>query len=229
MDRIAFKEILKIGPLLLDGAMGTVLHGRGMPIDQCFDALNRDNPAIVADIHRGYINAGSDIIETNSFGANRFKLAQHGLENDVVELNQAAVAVARRVIASSFKRILLAGSIGPLGVRLAPLGRVKAADAEAAFGEQVGALLADSGPDEHEKGVDLIILETMPDLKELASAVSAVRTHSADIPLIAMMTFTRDDRTILGDTAARVATQMSRLDVDAIGVNCSSGQCKCSA
>ncbi|HET6445428.1 MAG TPA: bifunctional homocysteine S-methyltransferase/methylenetetrahydrofolate reductase [candidate division Zixibacteria bacterium] len=223
MDRIAFKEILKIGPLLLDGAMGTVLHGRGMPIDQCFDALNRDNPAIVADIHRGYINAGSDIIETNSFGANRFKLAQHGLENDVVELNQAAVAVARRVIASSFKRILLAGSIGPLGVRLAPLGRVKAADAEAAFGEQVGALLADSGPDEHEKGVDLIILETMPDLKELASAVSAVRTHSADIPLIAMMTFTRDDRTILGDTAARVATQMSRLDVDAIGVNCSSG------
>ncbi len=223
MNRLEFKEALAKGRLLLDGAMGTVLHGRGVPIDQCFDALNRDNPAIVAEIHRGYIEAGSDIIETNSFGANRFKLAQHGLEGETAELNRAAVAVARQVIASSAKKVLLAGSIGPLGVRLAPLGRVKRADAEAAFGEQVAALMAHSGTSEQERGVDLIILETMPDLKELAAAVSAVRAHSQEIPVVAMMTFTRDDRTILGDSAAGVAAQMIDLDVDAIGVNCSSG------
>ncbi|MGB3716653.1 MAG: bifunctional homocysteine S-methyltransferase/methylenetetrahydrofolate reductase [Candidatus Promineifilaceae bacterium] len=223
MDRFAFKRLLAERPLLLDGAMGTVLHGRGVAIDRCFDALNRDNPAIVADIHHGYINAGADIIETNSFGANRFKLAQHGLENEVGELNRAAVLVARQVIASSSKPVLLAGSIGPLGVRLAPLGRVKTVEAEAAFREQVGALLAPSGSSKEEQGVDLIILETMPDLKELGAAISAVRAHSPEIPLIAMMTFTRDDRTILGDTPAGIAVQMSKLDVDAIGVNCSSG------
>lgn len=223
MNRIAFKELLTGGPVLLDGAMGTVLHGRGIAIDQCFDALNRDNPAIVADIHQGYIEAGADIIETNSFGANRFKLAQHGLENKVDELNRAAVTVARKVIASSSKRVLLAGSIGPLGVRLAPLGRVKSAEAVAAFGEQAGALLAHSGSSDEERGVDLIILETMPDLKELEAAISAVRVHSPETPIIAMMTFTRDDRTILGDTPAGVAVRLSKMDVDAIGVNCSSG------
>jgi methionine synthase I (cobalamin-dependent)/5,10-methylenetetrahydrofolate reductase len=223
MDRFAFKELITEGPLLLDGAMGTVLHGRGIAIDQCFDALNRDNPSIVADIHRGYIEAGADIIETNSFGANRYKLAQRGLENEVHDLNWAAVAVARQVIASSSRRVLLAGSIGPLGVRIAPLGRVKSVEAEAAFGEQAGALLANSGSSDEERGVDLIILETMPDLTELNAAISAVRAHSPEIPLIAMMTFTRDDRTILGDTPAGVAIQISKMDVDAIGVNCSSG------
>lgn len=223
MKRIDIKKRLAEGPLLLDGAMGTVLHARGMPIDQCFDALNRDNPAIVADVHRDYIEAGADIIETNSFGANRFKLAQHGLESEVAELNAAAVAVAREVIDNSRKSVLLAGSVGPLGVRLAPLGRVKAHEAGSAFGEQIESLLFPPGVLEDGSGVDLIILETMPDLVEIEVAVRAARDISSDIPVFAMMTFTRDDRTLLGDTAADVAGAISQLDVDAIGINCSSG------
>ncbi len=223
MNRSEIKTLLAGGPLLLDGAMGTVLHGRGIPIDRCFDALNRENPAIVAEIHRSYIEAGADIIETNSFGANRFKLAHHGLENEVVQINAAAVAVARREIASSNKQVLLAGSVGPLGVRLAPLGRVKVSEAESAFGEQIAALLFPERSPSEVQGVDLIILETMPDLSELEAAVSAARAISSDLPIFVMMTFTRDDRTLLGDTAASVAEQMARLDVDAIGVNCSSG------
>lgn len=223
MNRQEFKSLLAQGTLLFDGAMGTVLHAKGVPIDRCFDALNTQNPALVAEVHRGYIEAGSDVIETNSFGANRYKLAQHGLENAVTELNAAAVAVARRVIASSFRQVLLAGSVGPLGVRLVPLGRVKSSDAQAAFEEQISALVNPSSSAEEIHGVDLLVLETMPDLAELQAAVSAARNISTDIPVVVMMTFTRDDRTLLGDTAASVAAKLSELDVDAIGVNCSSG------
>lgn len=223
MNRQEFKERIAGGPLLLDGAMGTLLHSRGIPIDQCFDAINRLDPAIVADIHRRYIEAGADIIETNSFGANRFKLAQHGLENDVGTLNQTAVSVARRVIEGSFKKVLLAGSVGPLGVRLAPLGRVKAQQAQAAFAEQIEALVVPQTDLPQTSGVDLIILETMPDMNELEAAVKAARSVAPDLTIIGMMTFTRDDRTMLGDTPANVAAKMAQMDLDAIGVNCSSG------
>lgn len=201
--------------------MGTLLHGRGVPIDQCFDAMNVENPALVAEIHRSYIDAGADIIETNSFGANRFKLAHYGLDDIVPALNRAAVSVARRVIEGSFKPVLLAGSVGPLGVNLAPLGRVKEAQAQAAFAEQITALVEPL--DDATAGVDLIILETIPDIREMEVAVRAARSVSEDIPVIAMMTFTRDDRTLLGDSPAEVAVQLAAMDVDAIGVNCGSG------
>ncbi|MEJ2749055.1 MAG: homocysteine S-methyltransferase family protein, partial [Anaerolineae bacterium] len=112
MDRAAFWDLVRERPLLLDGAMGTMLHTKGVPIDQSFDAINQYSPAIVADIHRAYIEAGSDVIETNSFGANRFKLADYGLQTEVVEINKAAVDVARRVNEGSFKPVLLAGSVG---------------------------------------------------------------------------------------------------------------------
>ena len=223
MNRQEFKEQLAQGPLLLDGAMGTVLHGRGIPIDDCFDAISLRDPALVADIHRRYIAAGADIIETNSFGANRFKLAQHGLEEQVQTINEAAVAVARRAIESSFKEVYLAGSVGPLGVRLAPLGRVPAADVENAFAEQIAALVATPAGMPGRRGVDLIVLETIPDLEEMAAAVKAARRVAPDIPLIGMIAFTRDDRTLLGDTPAHVADFLSELDLDALGVNCSSG------
>ncbi|MCP4427806.1 MAG: bifunctional homocysteine S-methyltransferase/methylenetetrahydrofolate reductase [Chloroflexi bacterium] len=215
MKRTEFRERIKERPYLLDGAMGTLLHTKGAPVDQSFDAINQHNPAIVADIHRAYIEAGVDIIETNSFGANRFKLAEYGLHTEVAEINKAAVDVARRVIEGSFKPVLLAGSVGPLGVRLVPLGRVTAAEAEAAFAEQIGALI--------DGGVDLIVLETMSDLKELETAVTAARSISQDIPIVAQATFTRDDRTILGHTPNAVAEGLAQLDVDVIGINCSGG------
>ena len=110
MNRQEFKQRLAEGPVLMDGAFGTVLHGRGVPIDQSFDAVNLTNPALVAEIHRGYIDAGSDLIETNTFGANRFKLTEHGLQHQVEAINRAAVAIARRVIDGSFRNVLLAGS-----------------------------------------------------------------------------------------------------------------------
>jgi methionine synthase / methylenetetrahydrofolate reductase(NADPH) len=203
--------------------MGTALHAQGISIDHCFDAVNVQQPSLVAQIHLGYIEAGADAIETNSFGANRFKLSQFGLEDQVATLNQRAVAIARRVIQDSGKDVLLAGSVGPLGVRLAPLGRVQARHAEEAFGEQIRALAADPRDRSLGKGVDFVILETMSDLREVEAAVRAARTLSDQLPMVAMMTFTRDDRTVLGASGADVARFLARLEVDAIGVNCSGG------
>lgn len=220
MNRETFQARLKQGPLLLDGAMGTLLHAHGIAIDECFDALNLRQPAVVADILRAYIDAGADIVETNSFGANRFKLAEHGLEEQVAAINSAAVMVARRVIESSFKRVLLAGSVGPLGVRLAPLGRVTTAQAEAVFAEQIAALTHPAGD---LPGVDLLIIETITDLYEVDAAVKAARRVAPNVPIITQMSFTRDDRTPLGDSPVRVAQYLANLDVDVIGVNCSSG------
>jgi homocysteine S-methyltransferase len=210
MKRKEFVDRIQDKALLLDGAMGTTLHGRGIAIDQCFDALNASRPALVAEIHREYIDAGANIIETNSFGANRFKLAAYGLEDQVRAINSAAVTVARRVIEGSFRPILLAGSIGPLGVRLAPLGRVSLSQAEAAFAEQIAALVQPNGDI---AGVDLLIVETLPDLQEMEAAVTAARALAPDMPLVALITFTRDDRTLLGDTPDEVGHQLNRLDV----------------
>ncbi|MCB8927274.1 MAG: bifunctional homocysteine S-methyltransferase/methylenetetrahydrofolate reductase [Ardenticatenaceae bacterium] len=215
MDRQTFISRLRERPFLFDGAMGTLLHSRGVPMDTSFDGINLTQPAVVADIHRAYIDAGADIIETNSFGANRYKLAEYGLQNQVREINRAAVNIARRVIDSAFREVWLAGSVGPLGVRLAPLGRVPLTEAAEAFQEQIEALLAD--------GIDLLVLETMSDLYEIETAVSVARELAPDLPIVAQMTFTRDDRTLLGHSPNVVAQRLAALDVDVIGVNCSGG------
>lgn len=201
--------------LLSDGAMGTMIYAKGIPFERCFDELNINQPALVADIHRSYIQAGANIIQTNTFGANRYKLAEYGLGHKVKEINQAGVLLARRVVDAAFKEVFVAGTVGSLGIRLAPLGRVTASAAYAAFLEQVTALV--------EAGVDLIIFDTFSDLAELEQAVLAAREVSPEIPLVAQVTFTEDGRTPLGHTPETVAARLSQWPVDVVGVNCSIG------
>ncbi|HUM68892.1 MAG TPA: homocysteine S-methyltransferase family protein, partial [Chloroflexota bacterium] len=218
MNREQFCQLLGERPYLLDGAMGTYLHGRGVSADHSFENVNLQQPALVSEIHRHYIEAGADIIETNTFSANRYKLAEHGLQEQVAQINSTAVDIARRTIESSFKPVLLAGSVGPLGVRLAPLGRVSKAEAESAFREQIEALVS-----AQPRGVDLLVLETMSDMYEVETAVAAARAIAPELPIVATLTFTRDDRTLLGYTADVVARQLAELDIDVMGVNCSGG------
>ncbi len=202
-------------PALADGAMGTLLHQRGISFEECFDALNLSNPALVGEIHRAYIEAGAQIIQTNTFGANRYKLARHGLEAEVERINAAGVELARRVVLASFKPVLIAGDVGPLGVRLAPFGRIKPEQARAAFLEQIQALA--------KAGADLLVIETMTDLFEIREAIAAAREVAPHLPVVASMTFTRDDRTLLGDNPTRVAQAIHEAGADVIGVNCSGG------
>ncbi|MBI4769961.1 MAG: bifunctional homocysteine S-methyltransferase/methylenetetrahydrofolate reductase [Chloroflexi bacterium] len=208
-------DLVRERPLLADGAMGTMLHAHGAPFDRCFDELNLTDPAAVAAIHRAYIEAGAGLIETNTFGANHYKLAAHGLESRVGEINAAAVALARKVVAASFRPVLIGGSVGPLGVRLAPFGRVRPEQAFAAFKEQIAALAG--------AGVDALFIETQSDLHEVREAVRAARAVSPGVPVVATLTFTRDDRTLLGDSPARAAAELAATGADLIGVNCSGG------
>jgi len=206
-------------PLLSDGATGTVLASRGIGFTQCFDTLNLSNPEMVSEIHRTYIEAGAQIIQTNTFGANHFKLKAHGLGDKVAEINQAGVAVAQKAAQSSLKEVLIAGDVGPLGIRLAPFGRVQENEARSAFVEQIRALAL--------AGVDLLILETFSDLYEIREAIAAARLVESQLqlrlPVVASMTYTRDDRTLLGDSPARVAPALLQAGADLIGVNCSGG------
>ncbi len=201
-------------PVVFDGAMGTMLHARGESFEGCLDELNLTNPGMVAEVHRAYIEAGAQVIMTNTFGANRFKLAEHGLEDHLEEINCAGVNLAKKVVDASFKTVLIAGDVGPLGIRLAPFGRVTGEEAREVFAEQIRALAG--------CGVDLIVIETISDLYEMREAIRAAREVS-DLPVLATMTFTRDDRTLLGDHPRRVAEWLYEAGADVIGVNCSEG------
>jgi len=212
--KLNFLEILESSTLLIDGAMGTMLHARGVGFDRCFDELNLTNPAAVAEIHREYIEAGAQLIITNTFGANRFKLSKHGLQDDVMEINRKGVELAKRIVSASFRDVLIAGDVGPLGVRIAPFGRVQPEQARAAFAEQIGALT--------EAGADLIVIETFSDLYEIREAIRAAK-ETCQLPVVASVTFTRDDRTLLGDDPMKVARLLRDAGVDVIGVNCSGG------
>lgn len=202
-------------PIVFDGAMGTLLHERGEDIDECFDELNLVNPAAVGEIHRDYIAAGAEVVKTNTFGANRAKLERHGLDERVAEVNSAGVKLARRVVEASFKDVMIAGDIGPLGLPLAPFGHIQPEEAFEIYLEQARALI--------EAGVDVILIETMVDLYAVREAVRAVHAVDETMPVIASMTFTRDRRTLLGDTPREVAEQIAGFGVDVIGVNCSGG------
>ncbi len=210
-----FLQKLDSHPLLCDGAMGTMIYAKGMPFARCFDELNLSQPAMIAEIHRAYIDAGANVIETNTFGANQFKLAEHGLAHKVNDINLAGARLARRVVEGSFKEIFIAGSIGPLGKPLAPLGRIRPSDAQTAFLQQISALV--------EGGVDLLMLETFSDILELREAISAARAVAPDLPLIAQITLTEEGRTLLGHTIPHIAEELAGLSLDVLGFNCSLG------
>ena len=175
-----FAEILASRPLLADGAMGTVLYGRGIFINRCYDELNLSDPGLILSIHEEYLQSGADILETNTFGANRFRLARHGLAEKVAEINAAGVRLARQAVEhlrdKQAGQAWVAGSVGPLGVRLEPLGKTGLDEARAAFAEQIRALA--------EAGADLLIIETMPALNEAREALEAAKAVAPDLPVL---------------------------------------------
>lgn len=218
MSKLPFLErIQQNKPLLGDGAMGTLLHERQhFPINSCFEELNLSDPDVILAIHKDYIEAGSDIIETNSFGANRFRLGEHGLAQQVMEINTAAVKLVQQAISESGRDdIYISGSVGPLGVKIKPYGSVTREAAQNAFEEQIGALVS--------AGVDVILLETFPSYEELLIAAKAARAVAADIALITQMSFPTEKITLTGETPAQVASKLHREGVDVIGVNCGGG------
>jgi homocysteine S-methyltransferase len=198
--------------IVFDGAMGTMLYSRGVFINQCYDELNLRAPELVRDIHRQYVAAGAEVLETNSFGANRLKLTQHGLQDQVKELNRAAARVARE---AANERALVAGAVGPLGIRLEPYGPTSKDEACAIFREQMEGLA--------EGGVDLFILETFSDLEEIEQAIRAARLVDATKPVIAQMTIGSDYRTPYGAAPDVVVRALDAWGADVIGLNCSVG------
>ncbi|MDP9331333.1 MAG: bifunctional homocysteine S-methyltransferase/methylenetetrahydrofolate reductase [Actinomycetota bacterium] len=210
MDAASFRSLLRAGPLLTDGGMGTSLIDRGAPVDACFEALNVSDPTLVEAVHRAFVEAGARLVIANTFGGNRFRLDRHGNADRVASYDHAAVVLARRAGAG-----YVAGSMGPLGVRLAPYGRVSPSDAFDAYREHAGALV--------DAGVDVIMIETQTDLREMEQALAAAREAAPDLAVVVSATFTKDDRTLLGSTPEQVAARLVDLGTDAIGVNCGEG------
>ncbi len=206
------RELLDDGRAhVVDGAMGTLLHHRGAPANSCFDELASRRPDLVRDAHAAYVAAGAELIETNTFGANPFKLAGYGLAEDTEALNAAAARVAREAAGTG---VAVLGAIGPLGVRVEPFGELGLDEAERAFLRQVEGLLAG--------GVDGFVLETFSDLPELEAAIRAVRSRS-DLAIIAQMTIAADGRTAYGTAPESFGPALADAGADAIGLNCSTG------
>jgi homocysteine S-methyltransferase len=198
--------------VVFDGAMGTMLYAKGVFINQCYDELNVKAPDLVRDVHAAYAKAGAEVLETNTFGANRLKLSQYGLELQVGEINREAARIARDVAGDDH---LVAGAVGPLGVRLEPYGPTSVEEAHLTFHEQMQAL--------KEGGVDLFLLETFGDLAEISQGIRAARAVDPTMPLIAQMTVGVDGRTAYGASPDDLARALEQLDVDVIGLNCSVG------
>ena len=214
-QRRAFAERLERAPLLLDGAMGTLLFSRGVPQRSSLDELVESRPDLVGAIHREYIDAGADAIETNSFGANRIRLAPFGLADKAALLNRKAAQLAREARDVAGRRdVLIAGSIGPLEAPLHGPDTQKDAIIRAAFREQIEGLL--------EGGVDFLLFETFSDLPELLIGISEAQSLS-DLPIVAQMTFGEDLIAVDGTSPQTAATALARASVDAIGVNCGVG------
>jgi len=213
------KEIFAERPILCDGAMGTVLYGRGVFINRCYDELNLSDPALILSIHEEYLQSGAEILETNTFGANRFRLARHGLASRTAEINEAGVRIARQAAEHLKDKqagdAWIAGSVGPLGVHLEPLGKTGLEEARAAFAEQITALAA--------AGADLLMIETMPALNEAREALLAAKEAAPDLPVFVMVTVDDDGNCLDGSSPAQAATLLTEWGADAIGCNCSTG------
>ena len=209
-----FRQRLRGGPILADGAMGTMLYAEGVDYRRSFEEQNLSQPDLVQAIHRNYIAAGAELIETNTFGGNRFKLAAHGLEGRVRDVNYAGGKIARDAREVSGEQVFVAGSIGPSGLGLKPGVDVSEAALADAFKEQGEALA--------EGGVDLLILETFTDVTELATAIRAVQAIS-DLPIIAQLTFAEDLLTLAGQDIATVIAALKPLDIASLGTNCTIG------
>jgi homocysteine S-methyltransferase len=196
---------------LFDGAMGTMLYSKGVFINKCYDELNLRSPEIVLEVHKQYVRSGAEILETNTYGANRVKLRSFGIEEELRDINTAAVEIARRAAGDS---VYVAGAIGPLGIRIEPYGPTALDEARDYFREQAEAL--------RDAGVDLFILETMSNIAEVEQGIAAIR-DICSIPIIAQMTIGNDSRTIYGDSPKLIAERLDRAGADVIGLNCSVG------
>ena len=214
-----FADIFANRPVLADGAMGTVVYARGIFINRCYDELNLTDPGLILSIHEEYLQAGAEILETNTFGANRFRLARHGLGGKVAEINAAGVRLARQAVEhlkdKQAGEAWVAGSVGPLGVRLEPLGKTGLDEARAAFAEQMRALT--------DAGIDLIVIETMPALNEAHEALEAARETAPDLPVLVMVTVDDEGNCLDGASPAQAAALLTEWGAGAIGVNCSTG------
>ncbi|MBK9691758.1 MAG: bifunctional homocysteine S-methyltransferase/methylenetetrahydrofolate reductase [Gemmatimonadetes bacterium] len=191
--------------------MGTLLYSRGIFLNVCYDELVLKQPDLIRDIHREYVRAGAELLETNTFGANPVKLAQYGLAGDTERINQAAASLARDAAGS---RASVLGAIGPLGVRIEPFGEMGVAEARDAFSRQVDGLLAG--------GVDGFIIETFSDVEEVRAAFEAIRSRS-DLPVVAQMTVGTDGKTYYGTEPATFGPWLEAMGADVVGVNCSVG------
>jgi methionine synthase I (cobalamin-dependent)/5,10-methylenetetrahydrofolate reductase len=196
---------------VLDGAMGTMLYNRGVFVNVCYDELNRSQPELVREVHEAYVQAGAEILETNTFGANPVKLSSHGLDDDTELINRTAVELARQAARG---KALVVGAIGPLGIRLEPWGPTAREEAVAYFSRQIQGLL--------EGEVDGFILETFSDINELGTALLAVRALS-QLPVIAQMTVGQDGNTSYGTSVETIAAKLSAQGADVVGLNCSVG------
>ncbi len=213
------KSIFGSRTVLCDGAMGTSLYSRGIFINRCYDELNLSDPELIRTIHEEYLQAGAEIIETNTFGANCFRLSRHGLQDRVFEINRAGAKIARQATAQiqdkQASQAWVAGSIGPLGTLLEPVGKVSLDEAFAAFCDQIRGLV--------DGGVDLLIIETITALNEAEQALKAAHAVAPDLPIIAMFTVDEDANLLDGSTPELAAQRLEQCGADAIGCNCSVG------
>lgn len=217
------RALFSHGVVLCDGAMGSMLYGRGIFINRCYDELNVSQPELVREVHTEYLQAGATVIEANTFGANAVRLERYGLEGRVWEINTAGIRLARECCNAMREKqasdAYVAGAIGPLGVRLGPDAKVSSGEAYAAFAQQVKAL-AEGGPG---VGADLLVIETMTGMAEAELAIRAARAEGGGLPVIVMVTVDENGNCLDGTSAEDAARQMEAWGADAVGCNCSEG------